>query len=109
MPPTHWRPSRCPTLTGGHRVDPHLTCRAAASDAKPPHLTCRAAASDAKPPHLTCRAAASDAKPLDVYILTDPREVEILSRCCRVWYDMETLDKDAVKLAAKVGLLIHHA
>ena len=95
MPPTHWRPSRCPTLTGGHRVDPHLTCRAAASDAKPPHLT--------------CRAAASDAKPLDVYILTDPREVEILSRCCRVWYDMETLDKDAVKLAAKVGLLIHHA
>ena len=81
MPPTHWRPSRCPTLTGGHRVDPHLTCR----------------------------AAASDAKPLDVYILTDPREVEILSRCCRVWYDMETLDKDAVKLAAKVGLLIHHA
>ena len=56
-----------------------------------------------------CREASSEARSQDVHVLTDPREVEILSRCCRVWYDMETLDKDAVKLAAKVGLLIHHA
>ena len=44
-----------------------------------------------------------DTKPMEVYVLTDPREVEILSRCCRVWVDRETLDKVAIKLAAKVG------
>jgi hypothetical protein len=48
-----------------------------------------------------------------IYKFTDPREVEIASRCCRVWVDEDTLDADAVLLAeriikAGVSLLPHH-
>ena len=33
-----------------------------------------------------------------IYKFTDPREVEIVSRCCRKWNDEDTLDPEAVKL-----------
>ena len=49
------------------------------------------------------REASSESRSQDVYVLTDPRQVEILSRCCRVWVDRDTLDKDAVNLATKVS------
>ena len=41
-------------------------------------------------------------KPKEVFPLEDARQVEILARCCRVWVDSDTLDKNAVKLADKV-------
>ena len=50
-----------------------------------------------------CREASSEARSQDVHVLTDPREVEILSRCCRVRVDRDTLDKDAVNLATKAS------
>jgi hypothetical protein len=48
-----------------------------------------------------------------IYKFTDPREVEIASRCCRVWLNPETLDPEATALAeriikAGVSLLPHH-
>ena len=33
-----------------------------------------------------------------IYKFSDPREVEIVSRCCRKWDDEDTLDPEAVKL-----------
>lgn len=32
----------------------------------------------------------------------DPREVEMVSRCCRVWVDMDTVDPDAAAMAERV-------
>ncbi len=34
--------------------------------------------------------------------VSDAREIEILSRCCRVWVDPDTLDPEAVQLAETV-------
>ena len=48
------------------------------------------------------RVAGLGCKPKEVFPLEDARQVEILARCCRVWVDSDTLDKNAVKLADKV-------
>ncbi|KAJ9531082.1 hypothetical protein QJQ45_000885 [Haematococcus lacustris] len=37
-----------------------------------------------------------------IYRFRDPREVEIVARCCRKWVDEDTLDKESVELAEKV-------
>lgn len=49
-----------------------------------------------------CRDAPSDMKARKIHPFTDSREVEIASRCCRVWLDEDTLDEDAVSLAERI-------
>ncbi|GFH17198.1 uncharacterized protein HaLaN_13777 [Haematococcus lacustris] len=50
------------------------------------------------------REAPSDAKLHRVYPFTDPRQVEIASRCCRQWLDEDTLDEEAGRLAERIIL-----
>ncbi|KAL6754986.1 hypothetical protein V8C86DRAFT_270236 [Haematococcus lacustris] len=50
------------------------------------------------------REAPPDAKLHRVYPFTDPRQVEIASRCCRQWLDEDTLDEEAGRLAERIIL-----
>src|SRR5690349_11737610 len=37
-----------------------------------------------------------------IYEFQDPREVEMVGRCCRAWLDMDTLEPDGVAVAERV-------
>ncbi|KAJ9529670.1 hypothetical protein QJQ45_014402 [Haematococcus lacustris] len=50
------------------------------------------------------REAPPDTKLHRVYPFTDPRQVEIASRCCRQWLDEDTLDEEAGRLAERIIL-----
>ncbi len=41
-------------------------------------------------------------RPEYIHTFRDPREVEIASRCCRVWVEHDILDDDAVLLAERI-------
>jgi hypothetical protein len=51
---------------------------------------------------LACRDAPEDAKARHLYDFTDPREMEVASRCCRVWLDEDTLDDTNVPVAERM-------
>ncbi|KAL6757143.1 hypothetical protein V8C86DRAFT_1716601 [Haematococcus lacustris] len=48
------------------------------------------------------RDADPDAKLKKIHPFTDPRQVEIASRCCRHWVDEDTLEPDGVVLAERI-------
>ena len=41
-------------------------------------------------------------KPKRIYKFSDPRQVEIASRCCRKWLDEDTLQEEGVLLAERM-------
>ncbi len=49
-----------------------------------------------------CRDAPLDMKPTHIHEFTDPREVEITSRCCRVWVTKDVLDEEMVQVAERI-------
>mmetsp|Transcript_29309 Transcript_29309/g.64857 ORF Transcript_29309/g.64857 Transcript_29309/m.64857 type:complete len:2212 (+) Transcript_29309:218-6853(+) len=48
------------------------------------------------------RNAAPGTRPKHIFRFSDPRQVEIVARCCRKWIDEDTLSEDAVLLAEQV-------
>ncbi|KAL6757720.1 hypothetical protein V8C86DRAFT_1620236 [Haematococcus lacustris] len=48
------------------------------------------------------REAGPEVKLKKIHPFTDPRQVEIASRCCRQWLDEDTLEPDAVVLAERI-------